>query len=486
MVSNFSFLQEFVTGDFALAQLLSVILFVFLILTVVSFVRYYIPEQIDSSFKVLATLALAVAISYFSYFTYILPITDLFLNLALSLALGLCLMHPSIALANLAGYLLLRPWELLEKPELEVLPRTFLLLFLISLVFNFFQTGRIRVNTSRPQLLIIVLGAWVFLSTLISGDIVDSQAVFFDKFLKSIMIAVFMFQTIKKEEDYRLFSNTVVVAALGLSIFALINTYFIVQADRLEGRGTIQNANDLAALLIFVLPLSLRPILKKQLNVTAILVSTLVMAILALGVWKAQSRASYLSIMLMTMTFFVYHFRKHKMLLVQLGIAAVVGFAFISQSSLGRDDSDISESKMNRLGYWQAGVSMALRNPLLGVGFNQFPKNYTFYGAAAFTETGHRTAHSSWILLLSEAGFPALALLLVLFYQAFVRAWILFKSAPELLLMLVGYGVCMTFLSHTYSLYPYILLALVFTYPMPATASTQKSTEEVRHENPVA
>jgi O-antigen ligase len=482
MTSEFSFLQEFVVGKFALSQVLSVFLFAFMLLTVISFARYYIPKEIDSSFKVLLILGAAVTVSYFSYFAYVLPVTDLFLNVALSLSLGVCLLHPSLALANLVGYLILRPWELLERAELAVLPRTFLLLFLISLVFNYFQNGRIRINTSRQQLMIIALGAWVFLSTLVSGDIPGSQSVFFDNFLKSIIVAVFIFQTIQKEEDYNLFTNMIVLAVLSVSIFALINTYFIAQTDRLEGRGSVQNANDLAALLIFVLPLSLRSLFRKQIVIPAIVVSLIVMSILALGVWKAQSRASYVSIMLMGMTFFVYQFRHRRALLLQLGAIAVVGFIAISQSSLGRDDSDISESKMNRLGYWEAGISMALRNPLLGVGFDQFPKNYTMYGAADFTESGHRTAHSSWILLLSEAGFPAFALMAFLFYQAALKSWSLFKSAPELLLMLVGYGVCMTFLSHTYLLYPYILLALIFTYPV----NHPTPQEEFFRENPVA
>jgi len=479
MVSNFSFLQEYVTGESTLSQLLSVFPFLFLILTVVSLARSYVPAKLDGGFKLLGVLAAAISLSYFCFFAATLPITDLFLYLTISLSLGICILHPSLALANLVGYLILRPWELLEKPELAVLPRTFLLLFLISIVFNYFTNGKIRINTSRQQMLIIALGAWVFLSTVFSGNVVDAQAYFFDNYLKSIMVAVFIFQTIQTEDDYNLFTNTVVLAVLGVSIFALINTYFIANVDRLEGRGAVQNANDLAALLIFVLPLSLRSVFRKEILLPAWAVSAIIISILALGVWKAQSRASYLSIMLMGMTFFAYYFRHRKVMLLQLCLAAVVGFIVISQSSLGRRTSDLEESKLNRLGYWQAGISMALRHPLLGVGFNQYPKNFRHYGAADFTEEGERTAHSSWILILAEAGVPALALMFILLYQAAIKAWTLFHSAPELLLMLVGYGVCMTFLSHTYSLYPYILLALIFTYPTQQAAG-------VSNENSVA
>ena len=125
---------------------------------------------------------------------------------------------------------------------------------------------------------------------------------------------------------------------------------------------------------------------------------------------------------------------------------------------------------------------MAIRSPLLGVGYTMFPSKYGEYGAASFTESGKRTAHNSWILLVSEAGFPALTLLLVLFAQSAIRAWKLFPRAPELLLVVVGYGVCMTFLSHTYVLYPYILFGLIFTYPYKEETKAAGAS----HENPVA
>ncbi|MES2802063.1 MAG: O-antigen ligase family protein [Bdellovibrionota bacterium] len=479
MTSIYSILQNIFTGDFAVSQLLTAILFSILSITVVSFVKHYLPEKIDTSFVVMSLLATSVTVCYFAYFCTVLPYSQVFVGLAIALALGFCLMHPAIALANMVSYLILRPWELLENVDLAVLPRTFLLLFLISLIFNFYQSKRVRLNLSKQQFLIIALGAWVFLSTVFSGNVVESQTYYFDNYFKSIIVAVFIFQTIQTEEDYRLVTNSIVTGVLGVSVFALVYTYFIAGADRLEGRGAVQNANDLAALLIFIVPLSLRSILKRKLVIPEWIMSVVLVSIMALGVYKAQSRASYISIMLMGMAFVVYQFRHRRSMLIKLGILAVVGFVGLSQLSLGRESSDLDESRMNRLGYWKAGIAMAVRHPVLGVGYTEFAKKFTHYGVADFTEGTHRTAHSSWILLVSEAGFPALILMLVLMYQAAVRAWNLFPQAPELLLMVVGYGVCMTFLSHTYILYPYILLGLIFTYPF-------NDGKGVSNENPLA
>ena len=478
----YNLVKNFFTADFAVTQLFAATLFAILTLNIISFVKYYLPEKIDANFLTIAIIGMAISGSYFYYFSTVLTYSQIFVNIAISLTLGFSIMHPAIALATLISYLIFRPWEMLENEDLAVLPRTLLLLFIISLIVNFYQKGRLKINFSKQQFLIIGLGVWVFLSTLVSGDVVGTQSFFFDNFIKSIIVGVFIFQTIKTEEDYRLVSNTIVAAVLGLSIFALINTYFILGVERLEGRGAVQNSNDLAAMLIFIVPLSLRSLLKGKILTVETLVSAVLIFILFLGVYKAQSRASYIAIVLMGMTFFFYHFRHQKKHLIKLGIAAVLVFAVLSQLSLGRNEDDLDESKMNRLGFWKAGVSMAIRSPLLGVGYTMFPSKYGEYGAAAFTETGKRTAHNSWILLVSEAGFPALTLLLVLFVQSAIRAWKLFPRAPELLLVVVGYGVCMTFLSHTYVLYPYILFGLIFTYPY----KEETKPAGVSNENPVA
>lgn len=469
----YNLVKNFFTSDFAIVQLFAATLFTILSLNILSFVKHYLPDKIDTNFIVMTILGVAISGSYFYYFSTVLPYSQIFVNIAISLTLGFSIMHPVIALSTLISYLIFRPWEMLENEDLAVLPRTLLLLFIISLIINFYHKGRIKINLSFQQFLIIGLGFWVFLSTLVSGDIVGTQSYFFDNFIKSIIVGVFIFQTVKTKDDYILVSNTIVAAVLGLSVFALINTYFILGLERLEGRGAVQNSNDLAAMLIFIVPLSLRSLLKGKIFNINTLVSIVLIFILILGVYKAQSRASYIAIVLMGMTFFFYHFRHQKKQLIKLGLAAILIFAVLSQMSLGRNEDDLDESKMNRLGFWKAGISMAIRSPLLGVGYTMFPNKYAMYGAAEFTESGKRTAHNSWILLVSEAGFPALALLVILYLQATIRAWKLFPQAPELLLVVVGYGVCMTFLSHTYILYPYILFGLIFTYPY--TENTIKS-----------
>ena len=73
------------------------------------------------------------------------------------------------------------------------------------------------------------------------------------------------------------------------------------------------------------------------------------------------------------------------------------------------------------------------------------------------------TAHSSWVQVLAETGFVGLFLFLGLWIYALKRSFEIRRVEPEYFMSLVGYGITITFLSHAYLLFPYILCALAIT-----------------------
>ena len=73
------------------------------------------------------------------------------------------------------------------------------------------------------------------------------------------------------------------------------------------------------------------------------------------------------------------------------------------------------------------------------------------------------TAHSSWVQVMAENGFMALFLFLGLWIYAMKRAYSIRQKEPEYFMSLAGYGVTITFLSHAYLLFPYILCSLAIT-----------------------
>ena len=105
---------------------------------------------------------------------------------------------------------------------------------------------------------------------------------------------------------------------------------------------------------------------------------------------------------------------------------------------------------------------MAIYHPLLGVGFGQFPENFETYATEIAGEYGQRTAHSTWILALAEGGWIGLFLLGSLYYVGAIRGAVrIFSEDPSWFFAAMSYGTAITFLSHTYLLFPYILIAII-------------------------
>ena len=130
-------------------------------------------------------------------------------------------------------------------------------------------------------------------------------------------------------------------------------------------------------------------------------------------------------------------------------------------SIVPRAAGDLEGSEKSRLTFWKSAANMAVHNPVLGVGFNQFPNNFMSYAVGTIYERGPRTAHSSWFLALGESGLPGFFMFCAFFISVARIAWRNRIKRPAQLYALAGYGVAMSFLSHTYSLYYYLLMALI-------------------------
>jgi O-antigen ligase len=144
-------------------------------------------------------------------------------------------------------------------------------------------------------------------------------------------------------------------------------------------------------------------------------------------------------------------------------LAMLLLFAYLpAKMLLHREEGDLKESGRSRLIYWQTGIQMAIKHPLVGVGFNDFPNQYQNYLTEPIAdEFGKRTAHSSWVLVLSENGFPGFLLFLSLYLLSLRRAFRIRKDNPEYFYSLITYGVAMSFLSHAYLLFPYLIFSFV-------------------------
>jgi O-antigen ligase len=142
------------------------------------------------------------------------------------------------------------------------------------------------------------------------------------------------------------------------------------------------------------------------------------------------------------------------------------------RSSGGAAEEGIDESAMGRIYAWEAAWNMALDNPVLGVGMNNFYNNY-FYYSTHWDGLNH-AVHSTWFGVLAESGFLGLSLFICLITTTFVAAWRLLKNtnlsklSPGMRVAvnaapagIVGFVVSGTFLTQGFIWPVYLQIALV-------------------------
>jgi O-antigen ligase len=376
-----------------------------------------------------------------------------------ALILGLSILGPIYALSFFIALLFLRPWEVMQTNAVMLaFPRFMGLLCISSWFLHCLMSGRLRVTWNKSAWVMLFFTAWLFLTILYKGG-AENQSDYIAGFLRVAIVYFLIVNVIEDSLDYQLLRDTILLSAAGLGAVAIYKFFALADpAARLSAEGSLGNSNDLAAILIMVLPFAVRPLLGNRLKIGKMLQLIFFLSITLTAVWLSQSRGAILAVLVMCASYFLFRMRdKKKALLLSL----LVGVLFLpARAMLNRGAEDIKASTESRLTFWKAGVKMALYNPVFGVGYNNFPNRFEAYADEIKYEYGKRTAHSTWILALAESGFPGFALLVTLFFLAFRDAFQLRSEHPYLIYSMIGYCTAITFLSHTYILYPYILLAL--------------------------
>lgn len=434
-------------------------------------------KRFDISPHGFITIALGVGGLSALFLTFLGP-ENVLLAGALALGIALSILHPVPAVCFFVALLFLRPWEfLVNNPLLKVLPRLMAAVTASTWVTGMLRTRRDTFVLNSSSILFAGLLGWLGLSSLFSITPGASLQRFIESFSPTSVLAFLILNSLRTERDLRAFSCAFVLSGVGIVTVAFYITYrdFTtgVSDFRLHSSGLWGNANDLGALAVLMLPITLlalrdRP---RALSSTAIVLASM-MFITAL-LWS-QSRAAQGAVLIAGITYVVLSGGG-----IKLGLAiapAVVVIAAVAAAMPQRDAADTEGSSESRYNYVIAGLRMAQARPLFGVGVGNYPYLYEQY-TPAFIESGNRTAHSTWILMLSETGVVGLAVLWMLFGSVAKHAWRLRAIAPQYILSMITYGVVMSVLSHTYLFLPYVFMAFI------VAASRSLGGERPRHKS---
>lgn len=388
--------------------------------------------------------------------------------MAVALAAGFtfALLHPVNALCLFVHLFYLRPWEIYpDNAALMALPRILFVLWLFSWLIHPSLRGKPGQGAYRALGMILSFSAWLFISTFFTPNPSQLQSDWFNSYFKAMIVFVMCIFSIEGERSITQFENTIILSSLGLVAMGL---YRYMTTDMEGGRlglvGMIADPNDLATLVIMALPFAVLKIVRRSPAFLDQIFGGLFTAAAAMVIWYTRSRGAIVALVAQIGIIQFSQVTREKRVRALLLAGGIAALGLVIIQVIPREAEDMTASQASRLIYWKAATKMAIRHPLLGVGYNQFPVNYDSYSSEDKFEWGMRTCHSSWFLALSETGFVGAGIYLAFFWTVLGFAWANRKSRPGQFYALVGYGVGMSFLSHTYLSYPYILSGLILSY----------------------
>lgn len=369
----------------------------------------------------------------------------------------LSLLSPSGFFTLYLASIFMRPWELFDQiPIFRSLPMILLGLAGVStLILALLEPRsallRLEGSLKKEVLSAVALGGWIFILTFKATSPMAAQELYFLSIFRSIGIFLLTVFLIRSEDDYLRVSKWVVYSVMVITVFALHQNFSgIQQSSRLQSKGLFADPNDLSSILVMTLPIGLRTLRPFW--------RPILLGIWLLGIMKSSSRGALmgLGVLGVAATLAQLKTKSHRL----IAMFALILALFFGSAQMGRDSDDLDQSASSRTNYWLAGVNMMIRQPLTGVGFGNYPIEYERYAPEILYEWGERTAHSTWILILAETGLIGTGIFLSLSTSVLRKAWKVRLSRPELFLSLLGYGTCMSFLSHSYTIFPWFIFAL--------------------------
>lgn len=425
-------------------------------------------------------LVFFVAITIGLYLNYLSEwgVFAIILSLGFAILTTLSIYDPKFACAFFVFLLISRPWEFYANELMASMLRDSFILALLSLLAHRIIRRKFYFQWSFTSTLVLFYAVWTFLTLFAVGFPSGRMLEFSEVFVKNIIVYYLIVNVVDTEESSYPIKTSLF---LGVTEKALISAYkvFVLKElgdgaskNRMTGIGMIENANDIAAILIIAIPFTIGLFKDVKNFVIRYAFYGLIFAFYIYLIWQAQSRGAILGIGALFVCLYWLKAKNKKIatFMVVIGLVLSIG----AMSTIKRSSSDTESSTQNRMIFWKAGINMAVRNPLFGVGYGGFIPNLLQYANGNVGTDGTRmTIHSTWLLALAETGFVGFFLFIGIWISGLITAWKLKYRHPEFILALVAYGVAITFLSHTYMLYPWVLLSISI-----ATGKFKNKSEE--------
>jgi probable O-glycosylation ligase (exosortase A-associated) len=306
------------------------------------------------------------------------------------------------------------------------------------------------VSGQRQRFMLPDLRCWIMVAlvVLVGASLLHSEQLGtgdlenYLEYVKVVGVALFTTGVVKNREYLRIL---VYVIALCFGFFGVKSGLaFVLSGFRMEiiqgPGGMLVDRNDFGLALCMALPMLLhlglaerRPLLRRVMLATVPLT--------ALTIVSTYSRGAFLALVA-TVLVLVWRSRNRVAgfaLVLVLGLAGWLAAPASYLQRLSTIGSPTEEgSARGRIEAWKVAGNMISANPILGVGYGKFQRNYKAYDANPLTdpsadpeERGTRVAHNSYLQIWAECGTPAYLLYMTLFVLTLRELWQVRREAER-------------------------------------------------------
>jgi len=274
------------------------------------------------------------------------------------------------------------------------------------------MSGRLAVKIPREHATFLVFFALVTLGLLLATNRGAAIGTWTGSYVKIAIMTFAITWLATEPRDFRLTAYVVVAAGMVVAAVALFNKangLELVEGTRVTiGRSIgsmLGDPNDLSLVLLFPASFALALLLTRGSGWMAKLYGLAAFCLIVAAVIATQSRGGLLGLLAVSGVF-GYRLVRNKVLLFAVGgvalVVLVAAAGISSRASGGAHEEGIDESAMGRVYAWQAAMSMAVHNPLTGVGLDNFIENY--WEHSPHWDGKNHAVHSTWFGVLGETG----------------------------------------------------------------------------------
>ena len=346
--------------------------------------------------------------------------------------------RPVWAMASLIiGQLTASGYMFALAPELQVSLRFFwaalAFLLLVPILKN---RGGIKLGSKSRRILIpaILFFALATIANVVNTDL-DTTFQYFRQVATALIILVLLPATVEKERDIKLLSLVAIITCIVSAIVAVMQHYsflglpiYTLYPDMfLRGRtlGLAESEVQLSIYLPIIILPTLGVLLLKGVSsgTRDILIFAVVIMCAALYWTYTRSGIAALGLGFLAFIPLVKSRIRLQLLLVVLLILAGFGFYTNWQDNRYSQGFTDDQSAASRLVLWQASLNVALDNPVVGIGYDQFVETASEYSLAidpelmetqgAGSAIGVHEPHNDFLRVWLSFGTPALLAFIV-------------------------------------------------------------------------